>query len=186
MGNGMVSKLILLDQDGVLSDFEEGVRQLWQQTFQQPLPLLQRRHFYLRNDMAPRFHQQLSQIYASKGFFAALPPIKDGIAAAKCLLAAGHDVRICTSPIQDYRYCVTEKFDWVCQHLGEEWLHRVILAKDKTWIRGDILIDDKPQITGSLIPQWQHWIYDQPYNRTQNNLHRVCWSQPQTWAELLT
>lgn len=181
----MAPKLILLDQDGVLADFEQGVRQLWLQTFQQPFPMQQRRHFYLRQDIAPQFHQQLSQIYATKGFFAALPPLAGGIAAAKRLLAAGHDVRICTSPIQKYRYCVTEKFDWVGEHLGEDWVNRIILAKDKTWVRGDILIDDKPQITGSLLPQWQHWIYDQPYNRNETHLHRVSWTQPETWAELL-
>lgn len=182
----MTKKLILLDQDGVLADFEQGVRQLWQQTYQQPLPLAERKHFYLRDDMPAQFHQQLAQIYSSKGFFASIPPMADGIAAAKRLLQAGHDVRICTSPIQAYQYCVSEKFDWVCQHLGEDWLQRIILAKDKTWVRGDILIDDKPQISGSLIPQWQHWIYDQPYNRMQNNSHRVNWLQPETWAQLLT
>ena len=181
----MASKLILLDQDGVLADFEQGVRQLWQQTYQQPLPLKERRHFYLRDDMASEFHRQLAQIYSSKGFFASLPPMQHGISAAKCLLEAGHDVRICTSPIQDYHYCVSEKFDWVCQHLGEDWMQRIILTKDKTWVRGDILIDDKPQISGSLVPHWQHWIYDQPYNRHQTELYRINWEQPETWSELL-
>ncbi|KES10922.1 5' nucleotidase, deoxy (Pyrimidine), cytosolic type C protein [Snodgrassella alvi SCGC AB-598-O02] len=65
----MTKKLILLDQDGVLADFEHGVRQLWQQTYQQPLPLAERKHFYLRDDMPAQFHQQLAQIYSSKGFF---------------------------------------------------------------------------------------------------------------------
>ena len=90
----MTKKLILLDQDGVLADFEQGVRQLWQQTYQQPLPLAERKHFYLRDDMPAQFHQQLAQIYSSKGFFASIPPMADGIAAAKRLLQAGHDVRI--------------------------------------------------------------------------------------------
>ncbi|MGL4387745.1 5'-3'-deoxyribonucleotidase [Snodgrassella alvi] len=181
----MAAKLILLDQDGVLADFEQGVRQRWQLTYQQPLPLPERRHFYLREDMAPQYHQQLTQIYSSKGFFASLPPMNLGIQAARRLLEAGHDVRICTSPIDDYQYCVSEKFDWVARYLGDEWLNRIILAKDKTWIRGDILIDDKPMISGSLKPQWQHWIYDQPYNRNATNIHRVNWQKPESWSELL-
>lgn len=181
----MKTKLILLDQDGVLADFEQGVRQDWQRQFGQPMPMAQRHHFYLRDDLAPQYHQNLFQIYSSAGFFANLPPVTGAIDAAQQLLAAGHDVRICTSPITHYRYCMPEKFDWVAQYLGEDWIRRIVLTKDKTWVRGDILIDDKPQIHGSLVPQWQQWIYDQPYNRHVHTAHRVCWTDPASWAMLL-
>ncbi|MDF7677025.1 5'-3'-deoxyribonucleotidase [Neisseriaceae bacterium ESL0693] len=181
----MGNKLILLDQDGVLADFELGVRRSWQQKFNQPIPLGERHHFYLRDDMPEKYHQALHQVYASRGFFARLPPIDGAIEAAQQLLHAGHDVRICTSPIMAYQYCMAEKFDWVRQYLGEAWLRRVIITKDKTWVRGDILIDDKPCISGSLSPQWQHWLYDQPYNRSVAARHRVCWRKPDSWRYLL-
>lgn len=181
----MKPKLLLLDQDGVLADFDLGIRQAWLRRYGTAAPLGERRHFYLRDDIAPAYHAQLYALYAAEGFFINLPPVAGAIAAAKRLLAAGNDVRICTSPIHDYRYCVIEKFDWIVRYLGEEWVPRVILTKDKTWVRGDILIDDKPHISGSLPPLWQHWLYDQPYNRSVAHAQRISWTDASTWAGLL-
>ena len=117
-------------------------------------------------------------------FGESLPPMPGAVEAAHALLAAGHDMRICTAPVNQYRYCAGEKIAWVEQHLGAEWTRRVIIAKDKTWVRGDILIDDKPTIEGSLPPLWQHRLYDAPHNR-HLNVPRIVWTQPETWADLL-
>ena len=178
--------LILLDQDGVLADFERGVHEAWQHRYDCAAPIAsERTHFYVRDDMPPESHQQLVDLYSSAGFFEHLPPKAGAIAAVQALLEAGHDVRICTAPINQYRNCVAEKIAWAEQHLGAEWLHRIILTKDKTWVRGDILIDDKPTIHGSLAPTWQHWLYDAPYNRHLNHPHRIDWLQPESWQSLL-
>ena len=48
--------------------------------------------------------------------------------------------------------------------MGEDWIKRIILTKDKTIINADMLVDDRPQIQGATIPSWEHIIYDQPYN----------------------
>lgn len=178
-------QLILIDQDGVLANFDAGVHHAWRQRFGCDAPIGARRHFYLRDDMAAAHHQHLADIYTSPGFFAGLPPITGAIQALHTLLAHGHDVRICTSPITDYQNCVAEKFAWVEQHLGSQWPSRVILTKDKTWVRGDILIDDKPEITGSLTPLWTQWLYDAPYNRQYTHRHRICWQDQASWATLL-
>lgn len=100
------------------------------------------------------------------------------------LLDAGLDVRICTAPINAYQHCVSEKFAWVERHLGHEWIKRIILTKDKTWVRGDILIDDKPHITGSVQPTWVHYLYDQPYNRIIDK-PRISWTNRASWDFLL-
>ncbi|WP_455003872.1 5' nucleotidase, NT5C type, partial [Cardiobacterium hominis] len=81
---------------------------------------------------------------------------------------------------------VGEKIAWVEEHLGFDWTARVMLTKDKTLVRGDILIDDKPEISGSLSPVWQHWLYDAPYNRHINTPRRIRWQDPASWATLLT
>jgi 5'-nucleotidase len=82
------------------------------------------------------------------------------------LMSEGFDVYICTSPLVQYRNCVLEKYEWVEEHLGSEFTERVILTRDKTLVRGDVLIDDKPVIGGISTPQWRHVLFDQPYNRS--------------------
>nr|KAF6398727.1 5',3'-nucleotidase, mitochondrial [Molossus molossus] len=58
------------------------------------------------------------------------------------------NVFICTSPIKMYKYCPYEKYAWVEKHLGPGFLDHVVLTRDKTVISADLLIDDRPDITG--------------------------------------
>ena len=97
------------------------------------------------------------------------------------MLDAGHDVRICTAPLSRFTHCVPEKFQWVEDHLGPEWVARIVLTKDKTLVRGDVLIDDKPEVTGRLVPTWEHLVFEAPYN-TASRGRRVNWGN---WREFL-
>lgn len=177
--------LILLDQDNVLADFESGFRRHWRNRFGEDAPIEGKEHlFYIRDRLPEHLQAYAAELYGTVGFFESLPPVSGAVEAARALLAAGHDVRICTAPVNQYRYCAGEKISWVEQHLGTEWTRRVIIAKDKTWVRGDILIDDKPNIEGTLPPLWQHRLYDAPHNR-HLDVPRIVWAQPDTWADLL-
>ncbi len=177
--------LILLDQDNVLADFESGFRRHWRNRFGEDAPIEGKEHlFYIRDRLPGHLQAHAAEIYGTVGFFESLPPVSGAVEAARALLAAGHDVRICTAPVNQYRYCAGEKIAWVEQHLGTEWTRRVIIAKDKTWVRGDILIDDKPNIEGTLPPLWRHRLYDAPHNR-HLDVPRIVWTKPDTWADLL-
>ena len=177
--------LILLDQDNVLADFESGFRRHWRNRFGEDAPIEGKEHlFYIRDRLPGHLQAHAAEIYGTVGFFESLPPVSGAVEAARALLAAGHDVRICTAPVNQYRYCAGEKIAWVEQHLGTEWTRRVIIAKDKTWVRGDILIDDKPNIEGTLPPLWRHRLYDAPHNR-HLDVPRIVWTQPDTWTDLL-
>ena len=177
--------LILLDQDNVLADFESGFRRHWRNRFGEDAPIEGKEHlFYIRDRLPEHLQAYAAELYGTVGFFESLPPVSGAVEAARALLAAGHDVRICTAPVNQYRYCAGEKIAWVEQHLGTEWTRRVIIAKDKTWVRGDILIDDKPNIEGTLPPLWQHRLYDAPHNR-HLDVPRIVWTQPDTWTDLL-
>ncbi|MDO8264840.1 MAG: 5'-3'-deoxyribonucleotidase, partial [Candidatus Parcubacteria bacterium] len=59
---------------------------------------------------------------------------------------------------------------------------RIILSRDKTLIRGNFLIDDRPEIKGSSIPEWEHIIFDCSYNRNVTNKKRLTW---ENWREVL-
>jgi len=90
---------------------------------------------------------------------------------------AGFQIWFCTSPLLGHPTCCQEKLEWIQEHFGEAYVKRVILCQDKTTVRGDILIDDKPNITGLHHPTWQQCIFDAPYNQARTDLTRMSdWS----------
>jgi len=134
-------------------------------------------------------YQQLAMdIYHQQGFFRNLPPMPGGATAIKEMKETYKlNIYLCTSPIVTNPYCCGEKLEWVREHLGENFLNKVIVTLNKQLVRGDILIDDKPYIDityngGSYIappvfkrghtdvfpPTWRQIMFDQPYNRLPN------------------
>jgi 5'-nucleotidase len=175
--------LVLVDQDGVLADFDRGFNLAWQERFphRAVLDLALRKNFYLHDDYPAGYRAEIRDIQASAGFILNLPPIPGALAALKALLDAGHDVRICTAPLSRFTNCVGEKFQWVVDHLGPAWVDRIVLTKDKTLVRGDVLIDDKPAVTGALDPLWEHLVFEAPYNVAATS-RRINWSN---WRQVL-
>ncbi|MCC3280713.1 hypothetical protein LJ754_16320 [Arthrobacter sp. zg-Y40] len=45
-----------------------------------------------------------------------------------------------------------------------DWVERTIIAYDKAVVSGTVLIDDKPNVTGSTKPSSQHLLFTRPYN----------------------
>jgi 5'-nucleotidase len=176
--------LILLDQDGVLADFEHGFLSAWRRHFPQipPIEYADRRSFHIREDYGPALSAKAESLYTAPGFIRNLPPVPGAVQAYHALLALGMDVRIVTSPLTQYENCVAEKYQWVEQNLGREATQRLILTRDKTLIHGDLLIDDKPKIEGAVRPHWKHIVYDAPYNRHVETASRVTWL---TWRNVL-
>jgi 5'-nucleotidase len=166
---------ILVDQDGVLSGFDQAVHTALSKRFppEKVIALENRRSFYYAGDYPEDMHDIINQILNTEGFHRSLPVIPGAIQAVKEMIAEGHEVTICTSPLISAPNCAAEKFGWITEHLGHEWLNRTIITRDKTLVRGDILIDDKPEITGEMKPLWQHVIFDAPYNRQVPNPLRI-------------
>jgi 5'-nucleotidase len=104
--------LILVDQDGALADFERGFYDAWQANghAHKALPLADRRNFYVRDDYPKYLNKKIEVIYTATSFYRNLPPIAGAIESLKELLALGHDVCICTSPLNAYHHCVLEKY----------------------------------------------------------------------------
>jgi len=104
-------------------------------------------------------------LICAEGFFRNLPEMPGSVEALQEMICRGYDVLICTAPFAKSRYCAQEKWEWVREHLGEEWLNRMVITADKTTVRGDVLIDDKPVITGRQQALWHQVLFDAPYNR---------------------
>lgn len=173
-------RVVLVDVDGVITDFEYWfLKRLVAKYPELPfIPVKERRKFYAQDDYPSDYASLIHAIFESKGFFLEMPPIAGALDAMR-ILAEKHDVFICTAPFLPSEHCVGEKFEWVRKFLGEEWLSRLIISKDKTMARGDYLIDDKPAIVGVKTPEWEHIIFDAPYNREVKDLRRVI-----SWATI--
>jgi len=176
--------LILLDQDGVLADFEGAFLAAWRARYPDVAPVAyeDRRSFHLLDDYPPALRAQAEAIYTAPGFIRDLPPVPGAIEAYRELQALGMDVRICSSPLRQYENCVAEKYQWVERHLGREATQKLILSRDKTLVYGDLLIDDRPRIEGAARPHWRHILYDAPYNRHETGRPRLTWAN---WRSVL-
>ena len=178
LAQGLDAVLLLIDQDNVLADFARVIytEMCARGHRERVLPPARQTTYPLEDHYPPELLGELKSIYTAEGFFRSLPPIEGAVQAVKEMVAEGIDVRICTFPIQAYRNCVGEKYEWVERHLGPAYTSRMILTRDQTIIAGDALIDDNPDISGSRTPSWKHIVFDQPYNRA------VAGPRLQSWA----
>jgi 5'-nucleotidase len=126
-------------------------------------------------------------IMQEPGFYRSLDPIPGAREALKAALKAGHDVRIVSSPFISNPTCASDKLDWIIRHYGKHWASRLVLTNDKTIVHGDLLVDDKPVITGSMEPTWTHVLFgDYAYNRNAPAAIRMrSWGTPDKLLELL-
>jgi 5'-nucleotidase len=177
--------LILLDMDDVIVDFEAGVRTAWDAEHPDMplLPTEQRTQFKWAEDHPEAYRQPLNELIRRPGFFASLPPMPGALQAIAEMVADGHQVFLCSAPPNSAPHAVAEKTQWVIDHLGSEWTDRLMLTRDKTLARGDVLVDDKPEVVGALEPVWEHVHYDRPYNRDTGKRRITNWAN---WRQILT
>jgi 5'-nucleotidase len=180
--------VVLVDQDGVLADFEQGVLDAFRARYPGApfIELTDRRGFYVREQYPAEWANSINQIVRGEGFYRGLAVIAGGPAALEEMLGEGHDVFLCTAPMASSRWSVQEKLAWIEQHLGQSWLRRTILTPDKTLVgdrlRPCVLIDDRPRITGAATPPWTHVLFDAPYNRGEPGPRLSSWAD---WRAVL-
>ena len=170
--------------DGVIADFDGEFLKRWRERHPEKffVPMAERTVFYVKDQYPEELKPLVMEILQEPAFFRDMMPIDGAKGALLEMDAMGLEVFICTSPFSTYQNCVREKYEWVGNTLGSNWVNRIILTKDKTLIKGDLLIDDKPQITGvESVPSWEHVIYDRPYNQGVDK-RRITW---ENWKDIL-
>lgn len=174
----MANMIILVDMDNTLVEFDKGLLKKWRMVYPNKayVPLEDRKAFHPHMDYPEHLQQKVQDICHAKGFIRSLDPTPGGVEAVHEMIRKGHDVRFCTSYLLGYNYCVVEKYQWIEHYFGPEFIDRIVLTRDKTLIRGDLLIDDKPAITGLLKPAWEHIIYDRPHNCHVTSKQRINWT----------
>lgn len=174
---------ILVDMDGVLCDFEGHFIEKWQEKY----PDLEIYRPGERSDfnVSPtKDHHHLARdIIKSKNFYLDLHPIDGGIEAIKTMRRLGHEVFIVTSAGMDLPNAPSDKYRWVAEHIGPEWVRWLVITKSKYAVRGDVLIDDRPVIEGETEAEWEHVLFDASYNQNIDDKRRLNWSN---WRDILS
>jgi 5'-nucleotidase len=129
--------------------------------------------FDLFADRTPAEKRIILAVMAEWGFYADLVPIDGAIEALHEMAHDGFEVFIVTSPWPANPTCASDKLRWVEKHLGFDWSKRTIITADKTVVRGDVLFDDKGNITGIDTPTWRQVLVTQPHNRSVSTLPRL-------------
>lgn len=173
--------LILVDMDGVVVD--------WSSKFAHDLEFYypnfefeEMREFVTPTHLPLEYQDAINTVKFRSGFYAEMEPI-DGAIAAVNDMARYHDVFLCSAQEVYNATCESDKKGWVREYMGDFWATRLILTKDKTMVRGDILIDDRPDVTGLLEPLWTHVLFSAPYNDNVFDKPRMDnWSE---WREVV-
>lgn len=158
------SRVVLVDMDGVLADFDRAIVDALSSTHRELLSAARRTEFYL-GIAYPQCAEAIRAVIAAAGFFTALPLVAHAHEGWERIRDVGFTPRVCSAPAPDHGTCVDEKRAWLAEHFGSDAAEQAIMDDDKYLYDGVALIDDLPAIRGSHLARWQHVIFDAPYNR---------------------
>lgn len=171
------ASIILVDMDGVLADFNHALEEAWNyhplalENNWFPLYEIDNPTIKLPPVLRQRFGEEAAKLFydilSSGSFYFDLDPMPGAIEGMLALEEEGHDVMICTAPSRHVPTCASEKIEWAKSNLGWEWGAKTIIARDKTLIYGDYLIDDKHDIRGIHEPSWEHIVFKAPHNDSE-------------------
>jgi len=177
---------ILLDMDGVLVDWDAGFRREWARFGHDPSKIDRTKSYSMEECVVPELSNAAIQVMSQPGFFKDLPPMEGAVKAVEEMVESGFSVLICTSPLPCNPTCPQDKIDWVRRHLGHVQFKQpgdptkridaqdvIVMTRDKTFVMGDVLIDDKPVIKGSMRPTWEHIVFAAPYNELKPGDERL-------------
>ena len=157
-------KVILFDLDNVIVD--------WESAFFTKFPHLERSKRLNGWDIYDCFPDENLDIMNDNHFYLNMHP-KPGALEMLDIVARLHqyEIFIVSSPARKCHQSASDKLTWILNNLGSAWVERTILTFDKTRVIGDFLVDDKPNITGSIeSPTWKQIVFGAVYNQS-----RVSW-----------
>lgn len=166
-------KVVLVDMDSTVVNFDGAFLARWMRRHPESAKedaqlVYNRKQYELEMNFPLEKRGEVLNTISLPGLYVGMAPYEGAVESLKWMVTKGYDVRLVTAPHPlCAATCAAEKYQWVADHLGADWQQRLILAQDKTHVKGNILIDDKPKVVGSARPLWKHVIFDQPWNSNQ-------------------
>jgi 5'-nucleotidase len=198
VANELSPTTVLLDMDGVLVDWDAGFRREWARFGHDPSKINRAKSYAMEDCVEPKLRNAALAVMSQPGFFRDLPPMDGAIQAVEEMIERGFSVLICTSPLPCNPTCPQDKIDWVRRHLGHIEFRQpgdatkrlaaqdiVVMTRDKTFVMGDVLIDDKPVIQGCMRPTWDHIVFGAPYNELKPGDERARFNDWSSWHGVL-
>lgn len=176
---------ILVDMDGVITDMDKTLVNVWKERFpDSPAPSPgTRKNFYITDEeFGKDAGKKAYNLFREKGFFQKASLMPGAKEALSDMISLGHEVYIVTSAGNDIPYAASDKYQWIDNNFGREWVDRLVITRSKYVVSGDVLIDDKPEVKNHEKGNWEHIIFDASYNRHIKNKRRLGWSN---WKEVL-
>ena len=175
--------IILVDGDGVFIDFVAGyynlAKQIDPELYANLMPFGSQANYYIHDHITdPEIHKRGADFANHPDLFDMLPPISGAIEGLKYLQKYaeeefGFETLIVTAPHTSNLHSYASKAKWIEKHLGQEWLDRLMIVRDKTVVNGIILIDDKPEPLGKFTPSWEHIIMPYSFNLAEQKTKKV-------------
>jgi 5'-nucleotidase len=169
--------VVLIDMDNTLVNFSKKFEEVWLR--KHPEKDLDHSTYFMWDAVKHHYspeelvavRREMEDMMCAKDFFRSMEAMEGAAEAFSELRRVGFSVWVCTSPWVDSEYSIGDKDAWCKKHLDEKT--HLITTQDKTMIRGDVLIDDKPTISGLMRPKWTQVLYDRPYNRQETDRKRI-------------
>lgn len=133
--------IVLLDVDGPCADLVGHAIAVAR------LPITPDDH--VNYDDLPRY-PGVRELFGDYAFWQSLPVVAGAIAGVDRIRTAGHEVVFVTAP---WRYCrgwADARRDWLASYFAARAAD-VIVAERKELVRGDVLIDDRPETLESWV-----------------------------------
>lgn len=115
-----MNKIIYVDMDGVLVDFESGIKSL-------------------NNDELKLYENKLDEF---PGIFSRMTPIEGALESFE-IINNHFDVYILSTAPWENPTALNDKLAWIKKHIGDIAKKRVIFSHNKHLNKGDYLIDDR-------------------------------------------
>lgn len=169
---------LLLDMDGVIANFDEKTysrasAEGHQFDIAHPREQTMR---YVTDHVVPHQRNAVRQMTYEAGFFRSFPVMEGAQAGVEALLSKGVDIWVCTKPLERNPTCRDEKGAWLKEHFPM-LEKKLIIAPDKSLIKGAILLDDAPKIEWIPHAEWYPVVFTRSFNGVGS-----AWEEYEHWC----